>query len=422
MSAQSSYKENHYVAQWYQRHFLPSAGEQKFRYLDLRPETFINSTGVKREKTSLHRWGTDRCFKQTDLYTTRFGAFESTEIEQFFFGRVDREGREAVEYFSSFMHPSANGDAFRALLNYMSVQKLRTPKGLAHLAEMTKLADQNQILFAMQEFQNLHCAIWTEAVWSIAEASGSTQFIISDHPVTVYNEDCFPQSLFCREFRDPEIWRNGTHTIFPLSKIKILLLTNLSWVRNPYGSAIRLRPHPNPLRPAMFKFTEIQTGRRLSDVEVDQINFIIKRRAYRYVAAADEAWLHPEARIPSDHWRKLSDLYLLMPDPRSVSFSSEILIGYKGGGADAFDEYGRRPWHKSYQDKEQSEREWRTFHAFQGEYARLFGPRRRGISFEFGGRDREEDSPEFHKYHLDLEKRNLPHDARPQRDRRAKVR
>jgi hypothetical protein len=70
----------------------------------------------------------------------------------------------------------------------------------------------------------------------------------------------------------------------------------------------------------MFKFTDIQTGRQLNDTEVNQINFIIKRRAYRYIAAADETWLYPETHIPSEHWRKLSDRYLLMPDPRSVSY------------------------------------------------------------------------------------------------------
>ena len=417
--AQRIYKENHYVPQWYQRRFLPSTGEQKFRHLDLRPEAFIDAKGIKRQKKGLRRWGTDRCFKQTDLYTTRFGALESTEIEQFFFGRVDREGREAVEYFTNFSHPSADGDAFRALLNYMSVQKLRTPKGLAHLAAMTKLEDKNLVLLAMQKYQDLHSAIWTEAVWSIAVASEQTKFIISDHPVTVYNEDCFPGSDACRDFRDPEIWRNGTHTIFPLGPTKVLLLANLSWVRNPYGNANRLRPHPNPLRPAMFKFTEIQTRRRLSDVEVNQINFIVKRRAYRYVAAAEEEWLYPERRIPSEHWRNLSDRYLLMPDPRSVSFSSEILIGYEGGGGEAFDEYGRRPWHKSYRDKKLADREWRTFHAFQGEYARLYGPKRRGICFEFG-REKEEDSPEFHQYHLDSETKNLPSRVRARHGRRAR--
>ena len=66
--AQGSYKENHYVAQWYQRPFLAAVGEQKFRYLDLQPETFLDPLGNTRQKKNLQRWGTGQCFKQTDLY------------------------------------------------------------------------------------------------------------------------------------------------------------------------------------------------------------------------------------------------------------------------------------------------------------------------------------------------------------------
>jgi hypothetical protein len=107
-----------YVAQWYQRRFLPAIGEKTFHYLDLKPDQFRDPNGVLRQKKALNRWGTDRCFKQTDLYTTRFGAWESTEIERFFFGRVDTEGRDAIQYFSGFVHPDANQPAFTHLLNY----------------------------------------------------------------------------------------------------------------------------------------------------------------------------------------------------------------------------------------------------------------------------------------------------------------
>jgi hypothetical protein len=46
----------------------------------------------------------------------------------------------------------------------------------------------------------------------------------------------------------------------------------------------------------------------------------------------------------------------------------QIVIGYEGGGADAFDEYGRRPWQKGY-NKESDATESRTLRAFQGEFA-----------------------------------------------------
>jgi hypothetical protein len=68
---------------------------------------------------------------------------------------------------------------------------------------------------------------------SIADASFSpTKFIVSDHPVTLYNPGCFPQSKCCRGHQDPDIRLVGTHTIFPLSRDKLLILTNVSWVRS----------------------------------------------------------------------------------------------------------------------------------------------------------------------------------------------
>jgi hypothetical protein len=165
----------------------------------------------------------------------------------------------------------------------------------------------------------------------------------------------------------------------------------------------------------MFNFLEIQTGRELSEVEVNQINYIIKKRAYRYIAAVKEEWLHPEGKIPSEHWSKVNDGYFLMPDPRSMTFGGEILIGYKDGQSAAFDEYGRRPWQKGYRDQTRSDREWETFHRFQGEFARLMGPKRRGVSFEMGGRARTEDEPWFHQYHLDLERKYAPGGGRKHR-------
>src|SRR6185369_8944063 len=145
------------------------------------------------------------------------------------------------------------------------------------------------VLRKMLELRNLYCAIWTEAIWLIADASQSnTKFIISDHPVTIYNRACPPDSDLCQGFNDPEIWLQASQTIFPLSLEKVLILTNLSWVRNPYQSEIKLRPNPRPLRNAIFKYTDIQTLRHLSEQEVQEINYITKSRALRYIAAGKE--------------------------------------------------------------------------------------------------------------------------------------
>lgn len=419
------YKENHYVPCWYQEPFLPTVGERKFRYLDLHPEQFRDPKGVLRTKTALWRWGASSCFKETDLYTVKHGRYELTDIEQFFFGKVDDEGRKAVEFFAryelfnDFRGGLSPDKLLHSLLNYMSVQKFRTPKGLRYLSSLIRESDKNLLLMEMQRLQNLHCAIWTESVWAIVGADQTeTKFIVTDHPVAVYNREIFPDSEYARQHTDPDIRLNGTHTFFPLSPTRLLVLTNLSWVRNPYGNGKKARPNPQFFRTAMFKFTEIQTGRQLDEVEVNQINFIMKRRAHRYIAAAREEWLYPERKIPSDHWRKLDERYLFMPDPRCLHLGGEILIGYKGGRSEAFDEYGRRPWQKDY-GRNVDATESRTLYAFQGEYARIFGPKRRGSNEEFGHKRDDVDDPDYHQYHLDLEKKNLPAHMRPRRDARA---
>jgi Protein of unknown function (DUF4238) len=277
--------------------------------------------------------------------------------------------------------------------------------------------DKNTLLREIQRLQNYHCAIWTECVWSLVDANNTqTKFILSDHPVTLYNREIFPDSEESRKFTDPDFRLNGTHTLFPISPTRVLILTHLSWARNPYSHGKRPRPNPQPFRNAMFNFTQIQTGRELEEVEVNQINYIIKRRALRYIAAAKEEWLYPEKAIPSDHWRKLDDRYLLIPDPRCLHMGGEVIIGYDDKRSEAYDAYGRRPWQKDY--SKDRNRDSRALSAFQGEFARLFGPKRRGTSWDLGRR-KTEDSPEFHQYHLDNEAKFRPSGLRPRRDARS---
>jgi Protein of unknown function (DUF4238) len=404
----SVYRNNHYVPVWYQKRFLPSGQQNKelFR-LDLKPETVTDSRGGIHQKNAVRLLGFRHCFVDRDLYTTRFGVQESTEIEQLFFGAIDSKGHDAVEYFTNFAHPSVNGDAFQNMVIYMSAQKLRSPKGLGWLSRQVASTDRNAVLGFMIQLGQFHCAIWSECIWLIADASQSeTKFIISDHPVTAYNRRCGPRSMWCRGYDDPDIGFHGTHTIFPLSLEKILILTNLSWVRNPYQSEVTVRPNPNPWRAAMFNFMEIQTLRHLSEQEVREINFIIKTRALRYIAAAREDWLYPDKHVSKAQWNVFGDGYLLMPDPRGVDFSGEIMIGYRDGTSTAFDPYGRRPWQPGFGRESKSRDEFETLHRFKGEFARLYGPYRRGRAFNHGDFENERDDDDFHQYHLSLEKKH----------------
>jgi hypothetical protein len=91
------------VPQWYQyRFFEGSEKEKKFFYLDMKPEVITASNGKEYPRNSILGWGPPSCFFEDHLYTTRFLGWESTEIEEKFFGKIDTEGKRSVEYFSEF--------------------------------------------------------------------------------------------------------------------------------------------------------------------------------------------------------------------------------------------------------------------------------------------------------------------------------
>src|SRR4051794_13869302 len=170
---------------------------------------------------------------------------------------------------------------------FMSTQKLRTPKGLDWLTAQARAGGRGDVLELLRTLRTLYGAIWAECVWQIADASESpTKFILSDHPVTVYNRACSPKNpRWCKGPNDPDIRLHATHTLFPLSSDRLLVLTNRSWACNPHRPPLEPRANPDLFRGAMFNFLEIQTRRQLSEQEVREVNLIIKSRAYRYIAA-----------------------------------------------------------------------------------------------------------------------------------------
>lgn len=403
----NEYRNNHYVPVWYQRHFVPPGQtDQELHYLDLLPKEVRSPRGILLPQKNPKKQGFRFCFAEKDLYTTKIQGVDSTLIEQHFFGDIDKRGHRAVRYFTDFAHPSVGDKALQDMMIYMSTQKLRTPKGLDWLAKQQISRYIRTPLKLMLDYRFLFCALWTECIWQIADASKSeTKFIVSDHPVTVYNRRCGPRSDWCRGSNDPGTWFNGTHTIFPLSLNKILILTNLSWVRNPYQPETSIRPNPELFREAIFKYTDIQTLRFLSEEEVLELNYIIKRRAYRYIAAAKPEWLYPEEKLPVRQWNTFGDGYLCMPDPRPIHLGGEIYIGHNDGTSSAYDEYGRRPWQEDFGIETRKMTERDSLDRFKGEFSRLYGPYRRGRTFNGMFLDHEKDGDEFHQYHLGLEKK-----------------
>lgn len=406
--AGGDYRHNHYVPEWYQRRFMPAGASELLR-LDLSPDRIKTPKGWV-TKSALKRLGPRYIFAQDDLYTAKIGKLHSTDMEQLFFGEIDRQGKKAVEFFSQFwFHKDIDQDPtvkLQDLMRYMSVQKLRTPKGLAWLMLLNGSRSRNTVLGSVVQLQELFCAIWTEAVWQIADASQSpTKFIISDHPVVVYNRDCFPLSTDCAGPMDPDIRMAASHTYFPLSPERVLILTNRNWVRDPYQSERRLRPNPNFYHQAIFNLMGIETQRFLTETEVRQINLVTKRRANRYIAASNEDWLYPERHLTGEEqsWRKLGRGWLFMPDPRNEHMGGEIIFGFDDGRrAEGFGPYGHRPWEQGYEDAARERKEGQALERFKAEFARHVGPTYRSVSADMGNWDlkHNSDGDEMHADYL----------------------
>jgi hypothetical protein len=87
----------------------------------------------------------------------------------------------------------------------------------------------------------------------------------------------------------------------------------------------------------------IHTGRQLNEGEARAVNYVLKRMAKKYIAAAEEEWLYPEYTVKTKSWRDLGGEFFLRPDPRRMGFARAVYVGYKDGSSWGMDEYGRFP-------------------------------------------------------------------------------
>lgn len=392
MMAQSAYKTSnsqshahHYVPRWYQKKFL-KPGQFEYFYLQLKPES-IDHNGVKHQKRSLFRRGPAACFYENDLYALKFGKATTDAMEKQFFGDINRLGREAVASFNEYggfakVHPSN----FNVLSAYMGAQRFRTPKGLDYLKQQTKQADHNVALGIMGRFFQVYTTMWSEGTWEFVRARQSqTKFIVTDNPVTFYNAGRFPHVYAYPS--DVGLEDIGTRTLFPLSLDACLIITHLQRLRNPHGNPHRPRANARWFAQTMKYALDTQFGRELTEDEVLRVNFILKKRAHRYIAAAEEQWLYPERYVSERKWPMLDDDWFLFPNPYKVRFSGGIMVGYRDGSAFSADEYGRTPGHPEFKNKDRHDKEWITFHCAQKEWAK----KRKGRSIahveKFGGND-----------------------------------
>lgn len=346
----SKSRDNHYVPQWYQKGFLFNESDP-IHYLDLHPDKRRLNDGRIITLNNQFKYPSSKCFYQTDLYTTFFGGHGNDEIERLLFGQVDDSGARAVRAFAG-NDPVGWHKHFFDFFTYIDTQKIRTPKGLDWIKQQYPELDQLSLMREMQSIRNLHCTIWTEGVREIVSAEKSDiKFILTDHPVTIYNYACDPSDDLCFYPSDPAITKKASQTIFPLNKDFCLILTNLEYANQPNTvNPVENRTNAKMVRRSMVKTDSLIRVRGLDNPEVSEINLILKARAKRFIAAAKPEWLFPEKDC-SKNWEQLKET-LLPPSDELHHFGGEMYVRYKDGSTYHQDAFGRQEPENEYLRKE----------------------------------------------------------------------
>ncbi|QQE95051.1 DUF4238 domain-containing protein [Providencia huaxiensis] len=321
-------RDNHYVPQWYQKGFI---SERENMLCHLKNKIILLPNGEEKQLPPSVKWySPTQSFYKKDLYTTFLGIDINDDIERKLFGFIDDIGSRSIKAFSDD-NTNEWHKYFQNLFLYLDAQKLRTPKGLEWIRSKYTKLDQNQLMAEMQSIQTLNCTLWAEGVRELVSATDSdVKFIISDHPVTVYNYACPPNSSLFKYPNDPDISLKGSQTIFPLNKDRCLILTNLEYAKSP-NETNPLEPRTNPakMRQSFVSSIDFINTRKLTSDEVRKINYIIKMSAVESIASGDKEWLHPEQYITCE-WSELKHV-LQPPKEQLHRYGGELYVRFDNG-------------------------------------------------------------------------------------------
>jgi hypothetical protein len=342
-------RNNHYVPQWYQEGFF-EPDQNTYWYLDLNPRRHaLSDCRVFIEKSKFVS-PTSRAFCQRDLYSTFYGTSVNDEIERRLFGDIDTRGAHAIRAFVS-EDVSEWHRHFTSFFEYLDIQKLRTPKGLDWLRAQYPRLTQNDLMFEMQGIRMMHCTIWTEGVREIISAQDAdVKFIVSDHPVTIFNYAIPPDATGNGYPNEPSIALKGSQTIFPLDRNFCLILTNLEYAQDHSASPLEKRTFAGNYRNSMVRTDAFIRTRKLTSGEVIRVNRVLKARAKRYIAAGKEEWLYPETSS-TELWTDLGSAFL-PPEGDLWHFGGEMYAGFDGGESYYQDAFGRTEKEREFLKKE----------------------------------------------------------------------
>jgi Protein of unknown function (DUF4238) len=331
-------RNNHYVPQWYQEGFF-EPGRNTYSYLDLSPSQHALSDGRIFTDKSKFVSPTSRAFCQRDLYSTFFGTSVNDEIERKLFGAIDTRGAHAVR---AFVDEDVSGwhRHFTTFFEYLDIQKIRTPKGLDWLSAQYPRLTQNDLMFEMQGIRMMHCTIWTEGVREIVSAQDAdVKFIVSDHPVTIFNYAVPSEAVGNGYPNEPSIALKGSQTIFPLNRDFCLILTNLEYAQDHSAVPLEKRTFAGNYRDSMVRTDVFIRTRKLTSKEVIRVNRVLKARAKRYIAAGKDEWLYPETSS-TEPWADLRSTFL-PPESDLWHFGGEMYAGFDSGEVYYQDAFGR---------------------------------------------------------------------------------
>lgn len=355
-------RNNHFVPVWYQQGFL-APGEGELFVCDKAPDYTIHlADGTKKniKRRPISRKGPYKFLRLTDLYTTQYFSVLNDEIERELFGSIDDRGAKAVAMFKDWpnterfdfdksidpRHGNPN-DHLVGLIDYLDAQKIRTPKGLRLLKTLAAktgfIADQNTLMILMQQWRRFFCTMLAEGFWEIVGANGSAhKFVYSDEPVTLYNCDHYPNSQMCQFPYDPHIFERGTRVIFPLESNLCLIVSHFEHANDPKRSSARQhRRNARAYDKTTLTYLDVHRTRELSTLQVATINYLIKKRAVRYVAAGSADYLFPETIVGELRWSEIDATLHYDGFARKLA-SGETILKYTDESIEFSNEFGER--------------------------------------------------------------------------------
>ncbi|KDP89453.1 hypothetical protein CF70_031110 [Cupriavidus sp. SK-3] len=337
-------RNNHYVPVWYQKGFLTS-NESQLYYLDKAAHESGQSDGRDNQpggrlRPPVSKLPPKKCFCTLDLYTTQSGSALNDDIERYLFGKLDGSGSNAVRAFVSG-DPVGMHEGFQDFFEYLDAQKLRTPKGLDWIRTCYPSLTQVDLMHEMQALRLMHCTMWTEGVREIVSAEQSdVKFIVSDHPVAIYNRAVQPTSEAGTSSIDPPVDLVGSQTVFALDANTCLILSHLEYANNPQTADLtRRRTNARYRGGGLVRTDAFIRKRKLNRGEVIKINQLLKTGSRRYVAAGKREWLYPE-KDSSGTWADIAEV--LLPRDELWQFGGEIYAKFDDGHVHYQDAFGRQ--------------------------------------------------------------------------------